>query len=220
MHKIITTEDGSHTLVSSLINDTYHSVHGAIDEAELVYIKNGFQYVIEKGVKEIFILEIGLGTGLNCFLTLKKSIEDNLSVKYYAIEAYPIEIDCIEQLNYSNLKGNFDFFLQIHNSKPEEWSSITEKFSLFKQFAKVQEVKLVDNTYDVVYYDAFGPDKQAEMWTSTIFAKIYNSMKSGGVLVTYSTKGDVKRALKSVGFTIEKIPGPKGKREVLRAFKK
>lgn len=220
MHKIITTEDGSHTLVSSLINDTYHSVHGAIDEAELVYIKNGFKFIADKGLKEIHVLEIGLGTGLNCFLTLNKSVEFNLYVKYNAIEAFPIDIDCIENLNYANLKGNHDFFLQIHKSKPEEWSSITEKFSLYKQFAKVQEVKLVENTYDVVYYDAFGPDKQPEMWTIDIFSKIYSSMKSGGVLVTYSTKGDVKRALKSVGFTIEKLAGPKGKREVLRALKK
>lgn len=220
MQKIITTEDGSHTLVSSIINDTYHSIHGAIDEAELVYIKNGFQYIVDKGLREIFVLEIGMGTGLNCFLTVNKSIELDLDIRYYAIEAFPIDLACIEQLNYPNLKGNKDLFLQIHKSKPAEWCSITNKFSLFKDIAKVQDVELPENNYDVVYYDAFGPDKQAEMWTANIFSKIYQSMKSGSVLVTYSTKGDVKRALKSVGFTIEKLAGPKGKREVLRALKK
>ncbi len=215
---IVLTSDNSHTLYNETVGEHYHSTFGAIQESEHIFIEAGLKYVSENK-DEINILEIGLGTGLNSFLSLKFAIENDLTIDYLGIEAFPIEMEDAKKLNYpANLGMEKEMFLEIH--KPtNEIIKIGNKFSLQKKLVKLQETELPLENFDLVFFDAFSPDAQPELWTEEVFAKIFNSMKTGGVLTTYSCKGIVKRALRSVGFKIKRLPGPPGKREFLRAEK-
>lgn len=197
------------------MNEHYHSTRGAIQEAYHVYIKNGLKQVNKETVS---ILEIGFGTGLNCFISY---LEADTLVDYVGLEAYPVTEEELKAMNYvSELKATAHkhVFEKLHKVSWEEKHAITERFHLTKRkqfFKDIQDV----NEFDVIYFDAFGPEKQPDLWIDTIFIKMYNALKTGGILVTYSAKGDVRRTMMAVGFAVEKLQGPPGKRHMLKGVK-
>lgn len=218
---IITTGDGSKTIHIPDWNENYHSSHGAVQEAKHVFLKHGLELFL--GRTEIRILEIGFGTGLNAILTLEAGMECGSLIYYEGLEAFPISVEEMKALEYDTLFGS-DFlkayYEKLHSSSWESENEITSTFSLTKIQIELQKQTFPAEKFDLIYFDAFGPRVQEGMWTQEIFQKLYNSLKPGGILVTYCAKGQVKRDMKAVGFMIEALPGPPGKREMTRALKK
>lgn len=219
--KLETTNDGSHTFFVANLNEHYHSTNGAIEEAQHVFIHTGLNQCTKKKIK---VFEIGFGTGLNTFLTFLEAEKRQLTIDYTSIELYPVAISLARQLNFAQLTApdQEHVFHKLHDSPWGECVEITSSFSLMKIECDLTSDMLPDtlSEYDVIYFDAFGPDKQPEMWSRDIFEKMYNICSENGVLVTYSAKGSIRRLLQSIGFTVERLPGPPGKREMLRATKK
>lgn len=216
--KIITTGDGSKTIQIEDWNEQYHSKHGAIQEAYHVFIKHGLSHFKNRPVS---ILEMGLGTGLNAFITLLEAKKLNSTVRYTGVEAYPISVSELEQLNYVaelQAEQHADDFLRLHQSPWEEDVEITKYFILNKQKKDFSTVNDKDR-YDLIYFDAFGARVQPELWTEAIFLKMFQALRKDGILTTYAAKGSVRRAMQAVGFNVERLPGPPGKREMLRARK-
>ncbi|WP_196895092.1 tRNA (5-methylaminomethyl-2-thiouridine)(34)-methyltransferase MnmD [Aureivirga marina] len=216
--KIIKTGDGSTTIHIPEWNEQYHSKHGAIQEAYHVFIKHGLEIC---NLDEISILEIGFGTGLNCFITYLESLKNNKKIHYTGVEAYPVANSIVFELNYPEIleaENIASIFTKIHAVSWNEKQEISEKFDLEKQEKKFQDIS-VENTFDLIYFDAFGARVQPELWTEQIFEKMFKALKKDGILVTYSAKGSVRRAMQAVGFLVEKLPGPPGKREMLRGIK-
>lgn len=218
--EFLTTGDGSVTIHLPDWDEQYHSKHGAIAEAIHVFIKSGLDHWIQKHPNpEISILEIGFGTGLNAFLTSEKAILSKLQVKYTAIEAYPVSEQEISQLNYPVLlDASQDNFLKLHKVPWETPSEINQNFNLIKRKQFFSEITDIER-YNIIYFDAFGARVQPELWTESIFESMLSALKPGGILVTYAAKGSVRRAMLAVGFTVERLAGPPGKREMLRATK-
>ncbi len=217
--EIIITSDGSTTIQIKDWNEQYHSKHGAIQEAYHVFIDSGLSLFKNQALS---ILEIGFGTGLNAFITYIEAPKLGLEVNYVGVEAYPIKSEELQRLNYvSQLKAEAfaKDFLLMHDADWEKEVAISDRFSLHKQQKDFAEIT-IENSFDLVYFDAFGARVQPELWTETIFAKMFRAMKNDGVLVTYAAKGSVRRAMQAVGFYVERLPGPPGKREMLRATKK
>uniref|UniRef100_UPI004049E72A tRNA (5-methylaminomethyl-2-thiouridine)(34)-methyltransferase MnmD n=1 Tax=Gelidibacter sp. TaxID=2018083 RepID=UPI004049E72A len=216
--RIITTADGSTTIQIEDWNEQYHSLHGAIQEAKHVFIKHGLHH-IEKN--ELSILEIGFGTGLNAFITLLEAENLQKHIHYVGVEAYPVSSDEITALNYIQqlqAESHAEFFQQMHTIPWEMEKAITSHFTLTKQQKLFTEI--TDKAaFDLIYFDAFGARVQPELWTEDIFKIMFEALKPNGILVTYAAKGSVRRAMLSVGFTVEKLQGPPGKREMLRARK-
>lgn len=224
---LLKTGDGSYTLHIPEWDEQYHSKHGAVAEALHVFIKEGLYYWSNKfSSNEISILEIGFGTGLNAFLTLIETQKNNLKVNYTGVEAYPLDISEIETLNYpSLLNASEEDFLKLHNTSWEiepdglqKQTVISENFSLTKQKKMFSEIT-AENSYNLIYFDAFGIRVQPELWTQAIFKIMFNALKPNGILVTYAASGNARRAMQAAGFAIERLPGPPGKREMLRGVK-
>jgi len=220
---LILTEDGSHTLRVNEIDECYHSTHGAVQESMHIFIDSGLRgYLSVNGDKsEINVLEIGFGTGLNAFLTLIEAEKLKLKVNYTTLELYPLAADDAMRLNYPEvLRGDRGLFEQLHYSSwdVENEGDISSFFSLRKIKADFTAYEL-PGLYDVIYFDAFSPEKQPEMWSEAGFGKIYRKSSDGAVMTTYCAKGAVRRAMQSAGFLPERLPGPPGKREILRARK-
>jgi len=225
--RIIETGDGSRSLYHEELDETYHSRHGALQEAKHVFIKMGLQPLLDKK-ERIAVLEIGFGTGLNAWLTACKVIEieleskrEAMKISYVGIEAYPLSAKDLEDVNYASLtKDRSEKVLlnAIQQCKWEEEVEIDPRFSLTKRKLFFKEIEDADS-FDLIYFDAFGPRVQPDLWTVDIFRKMYKALRSGGVLTTYSAKGDVRRAMMEVGFEVERVPGPPGKREMLVAKK-
>ncbi len=221
---LIKTADGSHSLFLKELNEHYHSVHGAIQESKHVYIDAGLNFFKkhQQSISSINILEIGMGTGLNVLLTFLENTHHRYKINYLTIEPFPLdksffgELNYIEQLNADEHKNVFQL---IHESEWEKEIQLNENFKFKKINNQLQNILFEKEQFDVVYFDAFAPEKQAEMWTTTIFQKLVDATNINGVLVTYCAKGEVKRTLKKVGFEIEAIKGPPGKREMIRAKK-
>lgn len=216
--QIIKTSDGSTTIHIEEWDECYHSKHGAIQEAKHVFIKNGLKLFENKAVN---ILEIGFGTGLNAFITFLEAYESSQKIDYVGVEAYPLEAAEIEAMNYIgelNATKLTDIFEIMHQAKWNTKVSLTSNFSLTKRKQFFNEIE-DQETFDLIYFDAFGYRVQPELWSIEIFSKMYNSLKPNGILVTYAARGVVKRNMLSVGFTVEKLPGPPGKREMFRAQK-
>lgn len=211
------TDDNSHTLFVPDLNETYHSKHGAIQESMHVFVNAGLGYFNEK---KLTVLEVGFGTGLNAALSCIFAEDNAVLVDYTGVEAFPINNEIAQQLNYTSLIEGLSEkeFLNLHYLRWNEKTKISNYFSLTKLNKSIKDFEL-DNNFDVVFFDAFGPNVQPEMWDKSIFENLFNSLKENGVLVTYCAKGSVKRTLKEVGFTIENLPGPPGKREMTRAIK-
>lgn len=220
--KIIKTDDGSVTIHLPEWNEQYHSKHGAVQEARHVFLKMGLHHFLEiYNINELAILEIGFGTGLNAFLTALEAEKLNLKIDYTGVEAYPVPAEEIKFLNYpeaSQAEEKADLFIKLHKTEWENSISISENFSLTKMKKKFNEIDN-DDLYNLIYFDAFGARVQPELWTEEIFNIMYKALKQNGVLVTYAAKGSVRRAMIASGFEVQKLPGPPGKREMLRAVK-
>lgn len=211
------TADGSPTLYVPELDETYHSMHGSVQEAKHVFIVNGLSYVFARK-EEVQILEVGFGTGLNALLSALFAFENKLPIKYTGLEAFPVEEQIWTALSYSSSKEEQINYKDLMSSKwggPQEFNSF---FTLTKTAVKIQDWQS-DEKFDLIYFDAFGPNAQADMWQKSIFEKLYTVLNPGGVLVTYCAQGQFKRDLKAVGFSLEALPGPPGKREMTRATK-
>jgi tRNA U34 5-methylaminomethyl-2-thiouridine-forming methyltransferase MnmC len=220
MNELITTEDGSHTIISDIFKASYHSIHGAIQETDVVFINAGYNFLISKGYKFIKIFEVGFGTGLNAYRTLLANRGSDIKILYTCIEPYPLNKEEYEALNYySQLKesSNVDF-LNLHEAYLDVLVQINPSFELHKINSTLQDFRS-EILFDLVYFDAFAPNCQPDLWSKDMFEKVYQMMNSESVLVTYCAKGEVKRNLKSCGFIIESLPGPGRKREITRAIK-
>ena len=218
--EIIITKDGSSTIHIPEWNEQYHSKYGAIQESKHVFIEKGLYYYLQNNTTSVLnILEIGFGTGLNAIITLLESNRLQQSIQYTGVEAYPVEMLEIKKLNYSvQLNCSKKDYESLHQSQWEKKIVFDQFFSLEKRKQLFSEI--VDkNRYHIIYFDAFGARVQPDLWTEHIFIKMYDALILGGVLVTYSAKGSVRRAMQSSGFLVERLPGPRGKREMLRATK-
>lgn len=214
---IIITADVSTTIHLPDWDEQYHSKHGAIQEAYHVFIRKGLD--LFEG--QVAVLEIGFGTGLNALITLIESNQRNLVLNYTGVEAYPVAESEVKQLNYIALLGAQQYaalFSKIHGLSWGEQHSISPNFKLTKCQQFFTDIK-EKSCYDLIYFDAFGARVQPELWTELVFEIMYNALKNNGVLVTYAAKGSVRRAMQAVGFSVERLPGPPGKREMLRATK-
>jgi len=217
--KIVTTEDGSQSLFIPVLNEQYHSMHGAIQESTHVFLKNGLSLMVHQPFVRIF--EVGFGTGLNALLTLNYVNNFSCKVLYHSIEKYPLTADEYSLLNYPKLIADGQFqnaFLSMHTGLWNEELVIAPNFTLKKISGDLNEFK-TEQFFDLVYFDAFAPTIQPDLWTEEIFVKMYNLLCTQGILVTYSAKGQVRRNLQQAGFKVERLPGPPGKREMIRATK-
>ncbi len=217
--KLRITDDGSHTMFSHAANESYHSSFGAIQESAHIFIAAGIDAININENDDINILEVGTGTGLNALLTYLWAAKHNHNVSYTGFEPNLITQKDVSLINYPELLHvSKKIFVAIHNTNQKP-VSLSEYYTVLVKNEKIENATLKPSHYNVIFFDAFSPGAQPELWTADIFLKLYNALKKGGVLTTYSSKGTVKRALKQVGFSIEKIPGPPGKREFLRAWK-
>lgn len=214
---IILTSDGTHTVKSRFVDETYHSINGARQESEHVFLNAGFK-ALQK--KHLNILEIGFGTGLNAILTYRESGLSERQIYYHTIELYPLSMSTVKELNYTQFLSDEEkkVFLRMHGS---EWNSSVQLSQLFiLQKEKVDLLVFETATqFDCIYFDAFSPNVQPELWTEQVFKKLYTFLSEEGILTTYSVRGMVKRNMKNAGFNIEKLPGPSGKRHILRGKK-
>ena len=210
------TTDGSQTLYSEKFNETYHSVNGAVTESMHVFIDAGMKVSMHKKLQ---IFEVGFGTGLNAFLTLIEARKQYIHVNYYSIELYPIPQDVFETLNYADLlESDKALFKAMHTTPWNTSVQIAPDFELTKINADLL-IYSHSSMYDLVYFDAFSPAIQPDLWSEEVFEKLYEHMNNEGILTTYCAKGSVRRTLQKVGFKTERLPGPPGKREMLRAVK-
>jgi len=218
--EFITTQDGSHSLVSNQFGVTYHSRYGAIQESMHVFIRHGLNALLPSH-PEIAILEIGFGTGLNALLTLRETTQHPVSVRYEAVEPFPVSVEDALSLNYTRQPGLGTFqeaFEQFHTCAWEKEVSVTPSFSFTKHPYKLEEMHF-EPRFHLVYFDAFAPGAQPELWTAETLEIVYQALKTNGILVTYCAKGAVKRSLKEIGFQVETLQGPPGKREMIRCRK-
>jgi len=216
--EIIQTKDGSTTIHLEEWNESYHSKHGAIQEAKHVFIKNGLSLFENKTLS---ILEIGFGTGLNAFISFLEAQKMDQTIDYVGVEAYPVAPEEIISMNYVgelDAQDQLAVFEQMHQCNWEEKTVLSDRFTLTKRKQFFQDIDDVAQ-FDLIYFDAFGYRVQPELWSTAIFQKMYDALKENGVLVTYAARGVVKRSMIEVGFKVEKLEGPPGKREMFRAFK-
>ncbi|MDE3236921.1 MAG: tRNA (5-methylaminomethyl-2-thiouridine)(34)-methyltransferase MnmD [Bacteroidota bacterium] len=211
------TFDGSHTIFIPSSGVTYHSKHGAIQESLHVFIEAGLMPVMQHQ-KEIHVFEMGFGTGLNTLLTLQAATKQQKKVEYTAVELYPLTKEEYEALNYGATLQLQNELEQIHTIPWERMEKINPFFSLYKTQTALQNFHSTQ-LFDVIYYDAFAPSAQPELWTKDIFSQLFSLLKDNGLLVTYCSKGEVRRAMQAVGFNVSKLPGAPGKREMLKAIK-
>lgn len=213
--EIVTTSDGSHTLRNKALNETYHSIHGAVQESMHVFLRNGLEYYWKKHrEKDICILEVGLGTGLNALLTFQYAVLNDLRVRYVALEPFPLPESVWCKLNYES--GKQDGLRLLHQTSWEEEVLLSPQFKLLKLKATLHEVALSDH-FDLIYFDAFAPLVQPELWTFSSLEKATSRLNRSGIFVTYSARGQLKRDLKNLGLNVETLPGPPGKNEMVRA---
>jgi len=220
--RVVLTDDGSSSIYSEEINQYYHSHFGALQESMHIFIDAGLCSDRLSHLENISVLEIGFGTGLNALLTYFKSNELHKKIYYEAIELYPLTSQEVEQLNYPAIlpySCATEVFTTLHNTPWNIKQIISENFTLQKRQISAVNASYTPNRFDLVYFDAFSPEVQPELWTKEVFESIYAAMKNGSILLTYCTKGSVKNTLKEIGFQIEKLPGPVGKREILRGMK-
>jgi len=219
--EIFETQDGSHSVLSHQFGVSYHSKYGAVQETRHVFVEAGlFQQALTKS--DLHILDVGFGTGLNAYLTLLEAQKRNLSIRYDAVEKFPIPEGQVKQLNYPNqlnaTEEEKDWFESLHQSDWSDWHTITPGFELCKHQMDIQSIDF-ENRFDLIYYDAFAPSAQPELWEEPVMERMQGALVPGGILVTYCAKGAFKRALKGLGFEVETLQGPPGKREMTRAIR-
>ena len=215
--QIIATKDGSHTIILPEKAISYHSRHGAIAESRHIFIESGLHHfmVHHPGLRTLRILELGFGTGLNAFLTALEAEQMLIHIAYTALETEPLTKEESDVLNYPDYLGARELFLKLHAG----WNELTQPSSymqLQKIHTSLQDYD-TESRFHLIYYDAFSPGDQPELWTEAIFHKMVRLMEPGGILLTYCSKGDVRRAMKAAGLKVKKVPGPWGKRDIVRA---
>jgi len=217
------TEDGSHTLHSNHFDVAYHSLYGAVEESIHVFLAAGLQAKILEGKKDISILEIGFGTGLNAFLTyLDLNSYPGIKIHYTGVEAFPISLEEAESMNYPEFLNRQEYtsdFIAMHTLESEQSIDFTNGMRFTKMITTFESLQF-DNQFDIIYFDAFAPTTQPTLWEEPLLKSMYDALKHNGIFVTYCAKGVFKRALKAVGFTIEALPGPAKKRQMTRAWKR
>lgn len=216
--EVITTGDGSASLYRADIDETYHSRHGAVQESLHVFIEAGLAQL--QHFPEINVLEVGLGTALNALLTLVFAEENKVSIRYTSLETFPLPQEIWSKVSYAQNEQQSQWYKAIHEAAWNEWVVISPHFSIRKMEAPAESVSLEEQEFDLMYYDAFGPRAQAEMWRVELFARLTQFMKTDSLWVTYCAKGQVRRDLEACGWNMERIPGPPGKREMLRGKKR
>ncbi|MEP0264926.1 tRNA (5-methylaminomethyl-2-thiouridine)(34)-methyltransferase MnmD [Dokdonia sp.] len=223
--EIIITGDGSKTIHIPEWDEQYHSKHGAIQEAQHVFLQMGLHHYVSQEsynkAQTVAILEMGFGTGLNVLLTFFEAQNKKINIQYTGVEAYPISEEEVNAMDYSSLLDELEaqaIYMKLHEVSWESQEEITSEFKLLKRKQRFEDIVDQDQ-FDIVYFDAFGARVQPELWGEDIFLKMYNAVRKGGILVTYAAKGSVRRAMQAVGFEVERLPGPPGKREMLRATK-
>lgn len=219
---LIMTGDGSHSFYVPELDEHYHSTFGAIQESLHIFIGNGL-LAEDKSQGELHVLEVGFGTGLNALLSWEASLKKKLNLSYTTIEPWPLEVSRAMQLNYPGLlktPGALMVFRALHEAPWEMEVEIGINMRILKMKTRLEDALLPRGRYDLVYFDAFGPDAQPELWTEDVFGKIYACMANSGIMTTFSAKGSVRRALKNTGFHVERLEGPPGKRSMTRARKR
>jgi len=217
--KIILTSDGSHSISVPELNVTYHSIHGAITESLHVFIEAGYKLVCSQPLYQCSILDVGFGTGLNALLTAIEAQKAEQSMYYVALEPSPLTEQEFLALNYCELLNRKDLqedFIRMHKCEWNKGIAFTEEVLMHKSDSSLQSFDH-KNKFDLIYFDAFAPKAQPELWTKEVFDKMFSMLQPGGILVTYCSKGDVRRTMQAAGFEVEKLPGPPRKREMLRA---
>jgi tRNA U34 5-methylaminomethyl-2-thiouridine-forming methyltransferase MnmC len=222
--RTIVTKDGSHTLFVPDLDETYHSTNGALTESSHVFIDNGLDHfhAVNPSQDLVEILEMGFGTGLNVLLALKFAKDNNLRINYTAVEAFPISWELVEALNYSEFAEITNYkklFGTLHSSAWEVPVILDDLFQLHKRQVTFQDLRTNENSVDVIFFDAFAPSRQPEVWSRDIIERMYYSLKPNGLLVTYCAQGQFKRNLRDIGFETEVLEGPPGKKEMIRASK-
>jgi len=210
------TEDGSHTVFLPEMGEHYHSIHGAIQESNHVFLNAG---LFASPLENWQVFEVGFGTGLNALLTVLAATQQKRVCDYMTVELYPLSLDNALSLNFPELLGDTSFFQKLHEAPWNERVQINDYFYLHKIHADFTEMKLPENQFSVIYFDAFAPNKQEDMWQVGLFDTLFQSLKNEGILVTYSAKGAVRRMMQQVGFHVERLLGPPGKQEMLRGRK-
>lgn len=219
--QIIVTADGSHSLLNTALDETYHSRHGATQESVYVFIQKGLEHWLhESKRRSVSVLEIGFGTGLNALLTAQFAKDNNIIIEYTTLEAFPLDESIWSQLNYGNSAGSSALLKEIHRAGWDKPQEIYPAFKLSKCHTSLEKVKLPTEIFDVVYFDAFAPNKQPEMWQLPMLEKVVASMKPQSTFVTYCAKGQLKRDLRSLSLDVETLEGPPGKKEMVRASKR
>jgi tRNA U34 5-methylaminomethyl-2-thiouridine-forming methyltransferase MnmC len=217
--QVIQTKDGSSSILNTGLSETYHSVHGALQESRHVFIEHGLNYLQSKsGARALSVFEVGFGTGLNALLAAEFAEKNNVAIDYCSIETVPLSWEMAAQLNYPSLltwSDATEVFEKIHFSDWETQERVTEFFSLKKVKATIHDYALPQK-FDCIFFDAFAPEKQPEMWTVDVLKKVTDALNENGVLVTYCAKGQLRRDLASLNLKVEKLPGPPGKREMTR----
>ena len=219
--KLILTGDGSHTISMPELNVTYHSIHGAIQESKHVFIEAGLKSLTLAETAILNIFEVGFGTGLNALLTIIEAEKLQKEIHYDTVEPFPLGSSETRSLNYCKQLGREELqpiFEQLHSCEWEKKVNITENFGFNKSRTNLLNLE-TSETFELIYFDAFAPNTQPELWTNEIFEKMFAMLEPGGILVTYCSKGDVRRAMQAAGFIVEKLPGPRGKREMTRALR-
>lgn len=212
---VFITEDGSHSVAVPELNVTYHSRHGAVRESQHIFMEAGLKEILKRK-RDVAIFELGFGTGLNALLT---SMEE-ANIYYETVELFPLDIAVAATLNYTSILKRPDLqpvFMRMHECEWNVVNTITERFTLMKRNEDIRDI-IPANSFDLVYFDAFDPVAQPDLWQADVFSRLYNTMNKDGFLLTYCSKGIVRRAMKDAGFEVEKLPGPKGKREIVRAM--
>lgn len=214
------TEDGTISFIDQNIGEAFHSHFGAVTESNHIFIQSALEFI--QPFNDLNILEIGWGTGLNSLLTLAWQRANRKRINYFAIEKFPLKNEEYSELNYDSFINGISVedILQIHNAEWNMELEVSPDFKITKSLQDIMNMKLCINHFDIVFFDAFSPEKQPLLWQESVFINIYNSMKINGILTTYSVKGEMRRILKKIGFEVEKIPGPVGKREITRAIKR
>lgn len=213
--KVIQTEDGSFSIYTKELDETYHSVHGALQESNHVFIKNGLRLIDKKNIS---ILEVGLGTGLSAALSCIEAVKKGLTVSYTALEPYPLGLEIIEQVAGGYPEDIAEIQILLAKIEDGKYQKINAHFNFIWHLNRIQTFNF-KSRYDLIYFDAFAPGKQPDMWTLEIFKKLYDILNPGGIFTTYCAKGEVKRNLKLAGFTVKAVEGPPGKREMTVAHK-
>ena len=217
MHELVITSDGSHTIYVPELDEHYHSIHGAIQESQHIFIESGLKFC---NTDPVSIFEVGFGTGLNALLTIIEGARIQKTISYTSIDKFPLNENILHLLNHRDMAGDTGImiFESIHKAP---WNIKVNISSIFN-LEKIKGDIITDDVtgcFDLIYFDAFGPDKQPEMWTQAVFSKIAAVTKKGGMFLTYSAKGEVKRNLRLCGFEVRLLPGPPGKRQIIRAIK-